>query len=212
MSVMRTIETESCIEEGATWLAAKEPRFATVIEQTGLPPLRRREAGFRALLGAIVSQQLSVAAADSVWNKLQAAGFDSDEAVLDASTESLRGCGLSGQKVRYAKALAESGIDYTALETMSDQSVVDRLTEVTGIGRWTAEIYVMFALGRADVFAAGDLALQESARLLFELSDRPNERELAQTATAWSPWRAIAARLLWAHYRHVKDREGIRGS
>ena len=210
MSVMRTIETEDCIAEGSVWLAKQEPRFAKVIERSGLPPLRRREAGFRALLGAIVSQQLSVAAADSVWKKVEAAGLDTENAVCAASTESLRNCGLSGQKVRYARALAESRVEFASLESMTDEAVVERLTEIPGIGRWTAEIYVMFALGRADVFAAGDLALRESARLLFELPERPSERELAETARAWSPWRAVAARLLWSHYRDVKDREGVR--
>ena len=210
MSVMRTIETEDCIAEGSAWLAKQEPRFAKVIERSGLPPLRRREAGFRALLGAIVSQQLSVAAADSVWKKVEAAGLDTENAVCAASTESLRNCGLSGQKVRYARALAESRVEFASLESMTDEAVVERLTEIPGIGRWTAEIYVMFALGRADVFAAGDLALRESARLLFELPERPSERELAETARAWSPWRAVAARLLWSHYRDVKDREGVR--
>ena len=210
MSVMRTIETEDCIAEGSAWLAKQEPRFAKVIEQSGLPPLRRREAGFRALLGAIVSQQLSVAAADSVWKKVEAAGLDTENAVCAATTENLRHCGLSGQKVRYARALAESRVEFASLESMTDEAVVERLTEIPGIGRWTAEIYVMFALGRADVFAAGDLALRESARLLFELPERPSERELAETARAWSPWRAVAARLLWSHYRDVKDREGVR--
>ena len=210
MSVMRTIESEVCVAEGSAWLAAREPRFALVIERSGLPPLRRREAGFRALLGAIVSQQLSVAAADSVWKKVEAAGFDTEIAVRDASTESLRNCGLSGQKVRYARALAESRVEFASLESMTDEAVVERLTEIPGIGRWTAEIYVMFALGRADVFAAGDLALRESARLLFELPERPSERDLAERAGAWSPWRSVAARLLWSHYRDVKNREGVR--
>ncbi len=210
MSVMRTIESEACVAEGSAWLAAREPRFALVIEGSGLPPLRRREAGFRALLGAIVSQQLSVAAADSVWKKVEEAGLVTEQAVRSASTECLRNCGLSGQKVRYARALAESRVEFASFESMTDEAVVERLTEIPGIGRWTAEIYVMFALGRADVFAAGDLALRESARLLFDLPERPSERDLAERAGAWSPWRSVAARLLWSHYRDVKNREGVR--
>ena len=122
----------------------------------------------------------------------------------------LRGCGLSGQKVRYVRALADSGTDFEALRTVPDEEVVRELTRIAGIGRWTAEIYAMFALGRADVFAAGDLALREATRLLFDLSDRPTERQLAEQAGQWTPWRAVAARILWAYYRVAKDREGIR--
>jgi DNA-3-methyladenine glycosylase II len=105
--------------------------------------------------------------------------------------------------------LAEARIDYDALRDTETSQVIKTLTQVTGIGVWTAEIYAMFSLGRADVFAPGDLALQEAARILFELPDRPKEKELRQLAEAWSPWRAVAARLLWAYYHVAKDREGI---
>ena len=207
---MRTIETEACIAEGSAWLAAREERFAHALDVTGPPPLRRREEGFRALLGAIVSQQLSVAAADSIWNRLESSGLTESPAIRSAGDVELRGCGLSGQKVRYVRALADSGTDFEALRAVPDEEVVRELTRIAGIGRWTAEIYAMFALGRADVFAAGDLALREATRLLFDLSDRPTERQLAEQAGQWTPWRAVAARILWAYYRVAKDREGIR--
>ena len=208
--VGRIIETEACVAEGAHWLATREPRFAEALELTGPLPLRRRDGGFHNLLGAIVSQQVSVAAADAIWRRMEAAGMTRAEAVATATEEALRACGLSRQKVRYAQALAAAGIDFDALRGLPDEDVVGTLVALPGIGRWTAEIYAMFSLGRADVFAPADLALQESARLLFGLEARPSEKALRAMASDWSPWRAVAARLLWAYYRVAKDREGIR--
>jgi len=204
------IETRADIDAGTNWLIAAEPRFAKAIEATGPLPLRRRAGGFSQLLAAIVSQQLSVASADAIWARLQEAGLTEAAVLLGADENRLRACGLSRQKITYARALAGSGIDYGALAALPDEEVIARLVAVKGIGRWSAEIYAMFSLGRADVFAAGDLALQEAVRLLFALQSRPREAALRKTALAWSPWRAIAARALWAYYRHVKQREGIR--
>ncbi|PRX38108.1 DNA-3-methyladenine glycosylase II [Meinhardsimonia xiamenensis] len=206
----RIIETPDCVAEGAAWLAACEPRFAHALALTGPLPLRRRADGFAALLSAIVSQQVSVAAADAIWARLEAAGLTAPERIGAAADEELRACGLSRQKARYVRALAEARIDYAALRAAPASEVISRLVEVPGIGRWTAEIYAMFSLGRADVFAAGDLALQEATRLLFALEERPTERALRGMAEAWSPWRAVAARALWAYYRVTKEREGIR--
>jgi DNA-3-methyladenine glycosylase II len=205
----RIIETERCVAEGADWLARAEPRFARALELTGPLPLRRRDDGYPALMAAIVSQQVSVAAANAIWGRLQASGLCRPEAVLAAEEEALRAAGLSRQKVRYVRALAAAGIDFAGLRAAPTEYVVAQLVEVPGIGRWTAEIYAMFSLGRADVFAPADLALQESARLLFDLPERPREAPLRRMAEAWSPWRAVAARLLWAYYRVEKDREGI---
>jgi DNA-3-methyladenine glycosylase II len=207
--VGRLIETEACVAEGAEWLAKTEPRFAHALEQTGELPLRRRSDGFAQLLSAIVSQQVSVASARAIWAKLEDAGAVTPDAVLRLDQDALRDLGLSRQKARYACALAEAGIDYDALRHASNDEVIKTLTAVTGIGVWTAEIYAMFSLGRADVFAPGDLALQESARVLFDLPERPKEKPLRQMAEAWSPWRSVAARALWAYYHVAKDREGI---
>ena len=208
--VGRIIQTEDCVAEGAAWLAAREPRFAAALALTGPLPLRRSEDGFRALLSAIVSQQVSVASANAIWARLEAAGFCDPAAMAVADEAALRAVGLSRQKARYGQALAAAGIDFAALRLAPDDAVVAVLTAVPGIGRWTAEIYAMFALGRADVFAPADLALQESARLLFELEARPSERALRAMAEDWAPWRAVAGRLLWAYYRVAKEREGIR--
>ena len=126
-----------------------------------------------------------------------------------ASDEDLRVAGLSRQKARYGRALAQAGIDFSALRGAPDVDVVRSLVAVPGIGVWTAEIYAMFALGRADVFAPGDLALQEAARMLFGLEARPTDKALRAMAEAWSPWRSVAARILWAYYRVAKEREGV---
>ncbi|MFV0336169.1 MAG: DNA-3-methyladenine glycosylase family protein [Tropicimonas sp.] len=206
----RIIDGAGCLAEGAAWLAAREPRFAAALELTGPLPLRRRADGFAALLSAIVSQQVSVASADAIWRRLEEAGLTSAPAVAEAGEEALRACGLSRQKQHYARCLAVAEIDYPALRHARDETVIARLTEVPGIGRWTAEIYAMFSLGRADVFAPGDLALQEAVRMLFGLEGRPRERELRAMAEAWSPWRGVAARLLWAYFRVAKAREGVR--
>lgn len=210
MTVGRIIVSDACVAEGAAWLAAREPRFAKALAQTGPLPLRRREGGFGRLLSAIVSQQVSVAAAEGIWKRLEAAEATSIDGVLSRDAEALRALGLSRQKASYAHALAAAEIDYDALTALPNAEVIATLTEVKGIGVWTAEIYAMFSLGRADVFAPGDLALQESARLLFDLEERPKEKALRTLAEEWSPWRAVAARLLWAYYHVAKDREGIR--
>ena len=205
--VGRIIATSECLEEGARWLLGRDPRFGLAL--TGPLPLRRNAGGFAVLLDIIMGQQVSVASGDAIWRRLEAAGLTEADRVAAAADEDLRACGLSRQKIRYAQALARSGIDYAALEGIADAEVIATLVAVPGIGRWTAEVYAMFALGRADVFAAGDLALQEAARILFELPARPGEKALRQMAEEWAPWRAVAARALWAYYRLRKSREGI---
>lgn len=208
--VGRIIQSDTCVASGAAWLAQAEPRFAHALHLTGPLPLRREADGFAALWSSIVSQQVSVASANAIWARLQSAGMTSAPALAQAGDETLRALGLSRQKARYGRALAQAGIDFNALRDQPDAAVIATLTQVPGIGRWTAEIYAMFALGRADVFAPGDLALQEAARVLFDLPARPNEAALRAMAQDWSPWRAVAARLLWAYYRVAKDREGVR--
>ncbi len=207
--VGRIIASEDDVAEGAAWLAATEPRFAAALALTGPLPLRRREDGFATLFGAIVSQQVSVAAATAIWGRLEAVGAHLPEGVAAASDETLRACGLSRQKIAYGRAIAGGGIDFVALRAMPDAGVVAELVRIKGVGVWTAEIYAMFSLGRADVFAPGDLALQEAARLLFELPERPKEPALRALSLGWSPWRAVAARLLWAYYRVANQREGV---
>ena len=203
------IFTEQDLETNIEALIAIEPKFQQAYQSTGLPPMRKSPEGFTALYHILVDQQLSVAAANSIWNKLTLANLISAENVLAASDEDLRTNGLSKQKIRYVKALAQADIDYLALQHLPADAVMKILTAVLGIGEWTAEIYLLFSLGHADVFAAKDIALQEAAKHLFDLESRPNDRALKTMAQVWTPYRSAAARLLWAYYRFIKNREGI---
>jgi DNA-3-methyladenine glycosylase II len=206
----RIIENDNDVAEGAAWLGGFDPRFAKALEVCGPLPLRRREDGFRELLSAISSQQLSVASANSIWARMEAAGMCEPAPLLAARDEELRACGFSRQKIGYARDLAAADLDYEGLRALPSDEVIRQLVAIRGIGSWTAEIYVMFSLGRADVFAPGDLALQEAAKVLFGLDERPKEKILREMSEFWSPWRSVAARLLWAYYRVIKEREGIR--
>ena len=206
---MRIIETDADVAEGAAWLAENDPRLAYALSHTGPLPLRRRPDGFAQLLSAIISQQVSVASAAAIWKRMQDAGLTNEAAVLAAGEDGLRCAGLSRQKIAYSQALAEAQIDYHALRMAVDADVMTILTAVKGIGIWTAEIYAMFSLGRVDVFAPGDLALQVAAQDLYGLAERPKEKELRQMSLAWTPYRSVAARLLFAYYHIAKGREGI---
>lgn len=206
---MRLILTDNDLAEGAAHLASVCPVWARALPEIGAMPLRRRPDGFAAILDAVVSQQLSVASATAIAGKLAAAGLDQPETILDADDPALRACGLSAPKIRYLRGIAAAGIDWDALRHRPDDEVIATLTALPGIGRWTAEIYLMFALGRADAFAADDLALQEAARVMYALPARPTGKALTALAQPWQPWRSVAARGLWAYYRLTKGREGI---
>jgi len=209
MSIGRIITCDADVAEGAAWLADLDPRFASALQNTGPLPLRLRSDGFDALVGAIISQQVSVASANAMRAKMDAQGLTHEAAIIAAGEEGLRAAGLSRQKIRYALALANAGVDYAALRDAPDAQVIKTLTAIPGVGSWTAQIYAMFSLGRADVFAEGDLALQEAAKVLFDLPERPKPKALATMAEDWSPWRSVAARALFSYYRVVKQSEGI---
>lgn len=210
MAKSQIIETQQDIQEGLEYLAKVEPKFAKAKAVVGEIPLRRREGGFNALLEMILSQQVSVASANAISERLGKAGYKNQSKLSKATEEAVRECGVSRQKARYITALAKSDLNYKVLHTLPDNEVIQKLTAIPGIGIWTSEIYLMFSIGKRDVIAAGDLALQESTKLLFELPDRPTEKDLRIMAENWSPWRSVAARLLWAYYRVEKSREGIR--
>src|SRR5262245_481305 len=180
-----------------------------VHDLTGLPPLRRRPAGFEGLARVIVGQQLSVARASAIWQRTAAACVPFEPRVMLAlAEEDLSGAGLSRPKIRTLRAIAEActrGLDLTGLERASDAAIHAALTAVTGIGPWTADVYIMFCLGRADGWAPGDLALQLAAQHALELPRRPDKQEMLELAERWRPWRGVAARLLWAYYAARKQ-------
>ncbi|MDD9723242.1 DNA-3-methyladenine glycosylase 2 family protein [Sulfitobacter sp. PR48] len=203
------IRNAADLQAGAAWLATHEPRFAPVLAATGPLPLRLKPPGFAALMEIIVSQQVSVASANAIRARLAAAGLSDAAAIRAVDEPALTATGLSRPKARYVSALAHADIDFDALGKMTNAGAEAALIAQKGIGPWTAQIYVMFAMGRADGFAPGDLALQEAARVVFDLPQRPTADQLAAMAQNWSPWRSVAARALFAYYRVLKNREGL---
>jgi DNA-3-methyladenine glycosylase II len=173
---------------------------------------RSRPGGFEGLLRMIVEQQVSVASAAAIWGRVQAGlGEVTPEAVLARDAAQLRAFGLSGQKARYAHEIAraqtQGRIDLDDLARRSDTDAVAALTAIPGVGRWTAETFLMFCDSRLDVFPGGDIALQEAVRWADGLADRPNEKATCRRAEMWSPYRSVAAHLLWGWYGGVKRGE-----
>lgn len=199
------VRTKETIQIAVTALASREPAFAQVVAKFGVPEPRRSERGVQTLLRTIVGQQVSVAAARSMWSKLEAAfGSPPDlDLLLAASDEELRAAGMSRQKSGYLRSLAElviSGeLDLDALPEDNEEAIA-LLTRIKGIGRWSAEIYLLFAEGRPDVFPAGDLAVMVEIGRLLGLPDKPSEKQLRELAEAWRPYRGAAAVLAWHSY------------
>lgn len=205
----RLIQSEADLAEGIAHLVAVCPVWARVAPDLGPVPLLRRADGFAALADAVVGQLISISAAAAISARLRAAGLMTPEAITAASEDALRAAGLSRPKARSLKAIAAAGLDWDGLRALPDDQALAILTALPGVGAWTAEIYLKMALGRADVFAAGDLALQEGARMMYGLDARPTAAALRRLAEPWRPWRAVAARGLWAYYLRVKGREGM---
>ena len=199
------VRTSNSIRKHVEELAQREPAFAKVVKQHGIPEPRNSEPGAQTLLRTIVGQQVSVAAARSMWAKLEAAfGTPPDlNRLLAASHEELRAAGMSRQKSGYIRSLAElviSGeLDLEKLPA-DDEEAIALLTRIKGIGRWSAEIYLLFAEGRADVFPAGDLAVMVELGRLMGLDEKPSEKQLRELAEAWRPYRGAAAVLAWHSY------------
>lgn len=195
------------IVAGIDSIAARDPAIARAVARYGYPGPRLRERGYRTLLRTIVGQQVSVAAAASVWTKLE--GLLGEEmvpaALLAAEPEALRACGLSRQKQGYARSLAElvasGALDLHELPA-DDEEAIAQLTLIKGIGRWSAEIYLLFAEGRPDVFPAGDLAIQAGLAKILDLAERPGERIARELAEGWRPHRGSIAILTWQVYNN----------
>jgi DNA-3-methyladenine glycosylase II len=208
------LHSQADLDAGLAQLIAADPRLKPVAEKAGAFSLRRREAGFPGLCAIVCGQQLSTASAAAIRARLFAA-FDPfhHDAVRRARTDKLKRLGLSGPKIKsireIGKALAQGHIDLTAVGNMGADDAHAALVKLHGVGPWSADIYLLFCLGHADAFPAGDLAVQESARIAFNLRKRPDAKRLTKLAEAWRPWRGVAAHLLWAYYHVVKRREGI---
>jgi len=191
-------------------LAEVDPDFARAIEEVGHPELRIVPSGFGGLMRSIVGQQVSVHAARSIWLRLEAAAPSMEPAdFLKLTDEELRAVGLSNAKMKYGRSLAtdivEGRIDFTALAALDDAAAVAMLTQAKGIGPWTAEIYLMFAHGRADIMPGLDLGLVIAAQHLKKLRKRPTPERLLKIAEQWRPWRSAAALLLWHYRRNMPD-------
>ncbi|HEX8443167.1 MAG TPA: DNA-3-methyladenine glycosylase 2 family protein [Allosphingosinicella sp.] len=185
-------------------LARREPAFAAALGQAGNPEPRSAERGFLTLLRTIVGQQVSVKAAAALWSKLLAiVGEPSPAGILAATDEQLRSAGLSRQKASYARSLAEEVLSGRLdLENLAeaDEAAIAQLVAVKGIGRWSAEIYLLFAEGRPDIWPAGDLAVQIQIGRILALPEKPGEGRLRDLAEAWRPHRGAAAIFAWHHY------------
>jgi len=205
------LETQADVDRAVALLVEQDPRLADVLAVAGPPPLRRRPHGFAGLASIVTSQQLSTASAGAIWARLTAHFVPFDPArVRRARAATLGRLGLSAAKIRTLKAIAAAiadGLDLDALADLPADDAHRTLTAVHGIGPWTADIYLLFCLGHADAWPAGDLAVQEAMRLAFKLKARPTAKDAIVIAEAWRPWRGVAACLMWSYYRAVKRRE-----
>lgn len=197
--------------QGIAELVRADHDFAAIEARAGPLPWRRRDPGFPGLLRAICGQMISNQAAAAIWGRLSALPGALDPAGLLAIEEAvLRGAGLSRNKVAHVRALAaavaEGRLDLVALRAAPDEAAVAAIAAVPGIGPWTAQVHLLFGFERPDVFPAGDLALAAGLAELKALPARPPPKALAEMARAWAPWRSLAARLLWHHWRHVTGR------
>ena len=205
----RAVPTSDEIAHARAELAARDPLMARAHAAVAPFVWRERPRGFVGLATMVVEQQVSVAAAAAIWKKLETGlgGAVTPHAVLNSDETALRGFGLSGQKARYVRAIAQAGGLFDDLHAMDDVQAVAHLTAIKGVGRWTAEVYLLFCEGRRDFLPAADIALQEAFRVLEGAETRLNEKALYRRAEAWAPHRGTASLLLWAYYGGVKRGE-----
>src|SRR6476661_2302919 len=208
------LRTETDLQLGLAQLILADPRLKPVADKAGTFALRQREPGFSGLCAIVCGQQLSTASAAAIRARLFAA-FDPfhHDTVRRARTDKLNRLGLSAPKIKsireIGKAVAQGRIDLTAVGEMDADAAHAALIALHGIGPWSADIYLLFCLGHSDAFPAGDLAVQEAARIAFGLRKRPDAKALTKLAEAWRPWRGVAAHLLWAYYHAVKKRDVV---
>jgi DNA-3-methyladenine glycosylase II len=210
MKMAQVVLDAANLKKAMRHLAKVDPDFARVLKEVGHPELREVPSGFGGLMRSIVGQQVSVHAARSIWLRLEAAVPSMEPAdFLALGDEQLRAVGLSAAKMKYGRSLAtdivEGRIDFTALAELEDEAAIAMLTQAKGIGRWTAEIYLMFAHGRPDIMPGLDLGRVGAAQHLKKLRKRPDAKRLIKMAEAWRPWRSAAALLLWHYRRNMPD-------
>jgi DNA-3-methyladenine glycosylase II len=210
----RRIETESDLESGIDLLLKLDPRLKGVFSAAGRPPLRKRDGGFRGLSRIVVSQQLSVASAAAIWKRVEES-FDPfhHDTVLAARAPKFKRAGLSRPKIKtfreIARAVRAGDLDLEALHNMPADEAHAVMTKIKGIGPWTADIYLLFCIGHADAWPAGDLALQEAIKIAFKLRKRPDVKRMHKLAESWRPVRGVAAYLFWAYYAAIKKRDAV---
>jgi len=213
MNLTLRLETQADVDAGVRQLVKQDPRLAHVLAVAGHPALRRRAGGFAGLAQIITAQQLSIASAGAIWGRVTKA-YDPlhPEKIRRARATTLARHGLSGAKIRAFKAIAlaiRDGLDLDSLAELPADDAHRALTALHGVGPWTADIYLLFCLGHADAWPAGDLAVQEAMRLAFHLKSRPTVKQMGPLAEPWRPLRGVAALLLWTYYRAVKKRDAV---
>ncbi|HWA91499.1 MAG TPA: DNA-3-methyladenine glycosylase [Rhizomicrobium sp.] len=211
MTKPHRIATRKHLDDALSGLLAADKRLRPVARRVGAMPFRnRREEGFEALVSIVVSQQLSVAAADTIFARVKAKVVPfSPEQIIAAEAEMLRACGLSAPKQKHMKTIAaailDGSLDLARVRKLPDTEAREHLTAVKGIGPWTADIYLMASLGRADVWPVGDVGLQAAVTRALKLKKRPNEKQMEKLSRIWQPWRTVAARMFWIHEDGIRQ-------
>lgn len=202
--------TATSLELASQELAERDPDIARAYAQVGIPPMLARRTGFALLIETICSQQVSATASRAIMGRLdEAVGKLEPKTFLALDEAVLKGIGFSRQKISYGRVLAEAvasgALKFSRLNRLDDEDVIAELTRLKGIGRWTAEIYLLFALNRPDVWPADDLAVVMAVKHLKGLKKRPDRKTMLEIGEAWRPWRSVAARLMWHYYRNSPD-------
>jgi len=208
------LNTQADLDQAVTALVQQDPRLKPILDLTGMPALRRREAGFAGLAAIVCGQQVSTASAAAIWGRVSAA-FDPfhHDALRKARADRLGRLGLSAAKIKTVKNLArELAAERLNLDVLANEdadAAHNTLTKLHGIGPWTADVYLLFCLGHGDAWPAGDIAIQEAIKMGLGLKTRPTAKEMAPLAEPWRPLRGAAAHLWWSYYRVLKKREGV---
>lgn len=203
--------TGSSMRRGIRKAAENDPRLKTALKELGYPQIRQRDPGFETLLNIIIGQQLSTHAANAIWDRLEnlVRPFTPDNLLMQRN-EALRAAGLSKQKIEYAQSLAhlvnKGLVDFKRIANLDDEAAATELMQIRGVGRWTADIYLLFALGRRDVWPVDDLALVVATQRLYGMRLKPSRKRLLEIGRAWQPWRGAVSIFLWKYYRTLSSK------